>query len=206
MPEPRICRPIFVTFGVLMVAMAVYSQSPPPDQRCVCTGIDDFGYRQHFHNLPARAVPSAVGQGALAAIQEVVGLLLADPRTDWATVSIGRLRQHLLDLDSLALAAVVEERPIEGGLEITVRGDAAVRGAAERVLASHLELVDGFRGWQIASEPIGDGSLRLTVHTDDPEELPVVRALGFFGVLASGVHRPHELLAVARGRAPIPSR
>jgi hypothetical protein len=29
----------------------------------------------------------------------------------------------------------------------------------------------------------------------------VVRALGFFGFMASGVHRPHQLLAVARGRS-----
>jgi hypothetical protein len=97
--------------------------------------------------------------------------------------------------------AEVEERSVEGGLDVTVRGTVAVREAAGRVLPEHLQRVDGFRGWSMAGAATPSGDFEISLRTEDAEELSVLRGMGFFGVLASGVYRPHQLLAIAQDRA-----
>jgi hypothetical protein len=62
------------------------------------------------------SVPTQPGQGAFAAIHEIVGILEADPKTDWSKVNIDALRQHLIDMNNVTLAA-----EIEGGASLTVR-------------------------------------------------------------------------------------
>jgi len=183
-----------VTLGALLgVAAPVAAQT-----RDCCEGIDDFGYRKHFHDRPARLASELGGQDALGAIQEVVGLLLADPSTDWSRVSIARLRQHLVDLERLTLFARVEEAPIERGLRVRIGGDDQLLASARRAVLRHAERMDGFRDWRVTGEDAGD-AIVLELTTDREEELEVLRGMGFYGFLASGVHRPHELLAVARG-------
>jgi len=181
--------------GLAQLATAAAQQIECP--RCLD---DDFGYRLHHHYERAAPVPERVGQAALGAIQEVVGLLLSDPSTDWSTVSIARLRQHLVDLDEILLNAEVEEQPIDGGLSIHLRGSARTLEAVRHVIPGHVRRMDGFRGWSATFEDTDDG-LDLTLTTADPDEVAILRGLGFFGFVATGVHRPHELLAVARDRA-----
>ena len=45
----------------------------------------------------AAAGPAEPGQGAFAAMQEIVAILEADPTTDWSKVDLPALRQHLAD-------------------------------------------------------------------------------------------------------------
>ena len=54
-------------------------------------------------------------------------------------------------------------------------------------------------GWEVTLSDAGD-ALELTITTDDPGEVAVVRGLGFFGYLASGVNRPQSHLGVVRGK------
>jgi hypothetical protein len=44
-------------------------------------------------------VPQLSGQDAFGAIQEIVGMLEADPATDGSKVDIDALRDHLLDMN-----------------------------------------------------------------------------------------------------------
>ena len=196
-PTPRFDRRALL--GVSLLALSLFTAPLLAQQRDCCRGIEDFGFRQHHHDRPARVASQQVGQGAIAAIQEVVGLLLADPRTDWSEVSISRLRQHLVDLDLLVESALVEERAVDGGLEIRVSGNEASLAAAKRRVPAHARALDGFRGWSISAQEESDAVV-LSVRCDQPEELPVLRALGFYGLMSAGVHRPHQLLAIARGR------
>ena len=57
--------------------------------------------------------PTEPGQGAFAAIAEIVAMLTTDPETDWAQVDIAALRQHLIDMDNLVTfaEATQEDRP-----------------------------------------------------------------------------------------------
>lgn len=52
-------------------------------------------------------LPRETGQSAFAAIQEIVAMLEADPKTDWSKVDIEALRQHLIDMNNVTLGAVV---------------------------------------------------------------------------------------------------
>ncbi len=143
-------------------------------------------------------MPQATGQDALEAVQEVVAYLLMDPTTDWNEVEITRLRRHLLDMDELMMRAEVQEDEVAGGLRITVGGGEETRGAARRVVPEHARRLDGFRGWRVELDEAGE-DLALSVTSDEADEVEIIRALGFFGFLASGVRAPQRHLAVARG-------
>jgi hypothetical protein len=81
-----------------------------------------------------------------------------------------------------------------------VGGTGRTLEAIRRLVPAHARGLDGFRGWRVAVAEREDGVV-VTLTTDDPAEVEVIRALGFFGFMASGVHYPHQLLAVARGRS-----
>ena len=172
-----------------------FSQGPGS---CHCSGIDDFGFRQHHHSRLAVAVPELSGQDAAGAIQEVVGLLLADRNTDWSRVQINKLREHLVDLDQIMLKAEIDHHEIEGGLVVRATGDPRTVEALRRQVPSHVERMNGFRGWQATSAEEGDVMV-VTITSTDDLETAILRGVGFFGFMASGVHRPHQLLAVSRG-------
>jgi len=79
--------------------------------------------------VPARNVggPKEPSESAFAAIQEVVAILMADPKTDWSKVDIDALRRHLVDMNKLTLFANVASTPIDGGMRFDVTGEGAVR-------------------------------------------------------------------------------
>jgi hypothetical protein len=64
-------------------------------------------------------LPTQPGQAALAAAQEIVRMLEADPGTDWSKVNLTAVRQHLIDMDEVTLRAVVAEQPVEVGSDTT---------------------------------------------------------------------------------------
>jgi hypothetical protein len=41
---------------------------------------------------------------------------MADPKTDWSAVNIDALRQHLVCMNNVVLAANVKDVPVEGGM------------------------------------------------------------------------------------------
>src|SRR5947209_3755409 len=54
------------------------------------------GMGQHGTMMPS-GQPTMPGQDAFGTIQEIVGILEADPNTDWSKVNISALREHLVD-------------------------------------------------------------------------------------------------------------
>ena len=77
------------------------------------------GHMGHDHQMQYNAgtgmqaaeTPKEPGQGAFAAIQEIVSLLVANPETDWSKVDIPALRAHLVDMNNVTLHARVEAAP-----------------------------------------------------------------------------------------------
>lgn len=144
------------------------------------------------------SVPTASGQAAFAAMGEIVRMLEADPATDWSTVSITRLREHLRDMDEVTLRAAVTERPVEGGFTADVTGRDRTLEAVRRMVPAHASMLRREEPWDVQGEDLADG-VRLTVTSSDPAEATKLRGLGFFGVLVYGDHhRPHHL-AMAGG-------
>lgn len=155
------------------------------------------------HAMPAAGAtvsPTLPGQDAYGAIAEIVRLLDADPATDWSRVDLERLRQHLIDMNALALGAAVRQRPIDGGLQMDVTGSGRATQAIRRMTASH--------GAQLASAGIVatsqaiPGGARFTVRAQNPTDAALVarlRGLGFIGIMTLGAHHAPHHLALARG-------
>ena len=96
--------------------------------------------------------PPQAGQSAFAAIQEIVQILEADPKTDWSKVDIEALRRHLIDMNNVTLYADVRSEPVEGGMRFTVTGAGAGQGLDPRAWsAPHAATMNGVDGWRFAA-------------------------------------------------------
>ena len=146
------------------------------------------------------AMPSQPGQAAFAAIQEIVAILEADPRTDWSKVDIEALRQHLIDMDNVTLRAEVTSAPIADGMIFTASGTGAVRSSIQRMVAAHAATMNGTGGWAFAASMTDTGAT-LTVQTP-AQDAAKLQALGFIGVLTRGMHHQMHHLMIARGGNP----
>ena len=146
------------------------------------------------------AVATQPGQGAFAAIQEIVEILAADPKTDWSKVNIDALRQHLIDMNNVTLAANVKNEPIDGGMRFDVTGEGPVRDSIRRMTTAHAATMNGVDGWKFEAAEI-EGGASLTVHPP-AKDLDKLRGLGFFGVLTLGMHHQMHHLMIARGENP----
>ena len=161
------------------------------------------GEMMHAHVAPAgprSSGPAEVGQGAFAAIQEIVAILEADPGTDWAKVDIDALREHLVDMNNVTLEARVARAPVEGGVRYDVTGDGPVDASIRRMVMAHAATMNGWDGWSFEAAPI-DGGASLTVRAPAKDAMKL-KGLGFFGVLTLGMHHQMHHLMLARGQNP----
>ena len=148
----------------------------------------------------AAAMPLQPGQGAFAAIQEIVQFLEADPATDWSKVNIGALREHLIDMDNVMLRAEVANKPIDGGMLFTVSGTGDTRDSIQRMATAHAAMMDGISRWQYAAAQTETGAtLTVKAPLEDAQKL---RALGFIGILTRGMHHQLHHLLIAQGGRP----
>lgn len=150
------------------------------------------------HGAASAALPTEPGQGAFGAIQEIVRILEADPKTDWSKVDLEALRQHLIDMNEVTLHAAASERPVEGGAEFAVTGTGRTLAAIRRMVPAQAQMLDGRNGWAAKSAPLADG-VRLTVTTQNPAEVAHIRGLGFIGLMATGSYHQQHHLAMALG-------
>lgn len=145
------------------------------------------------------AMPTLPGQDAFGAIQEIVGILEADPKTDWSKVDLEALRQHLIDMNEVTLRAEAAPKQIDGGLQIAVTGSGRTLVAIQRMVPEWAEMAKGLNGWAVKVSALPNGEL-MTVTATNPKEVQHIRGLGFIGLLASGNwHQMHHLM-MARGQ------
>jgi hypothetical protein len=161
--------------------------------------------RQHQGMMGAHAgmhatstTPTMLGQDAFGAIQEIVQILDADPKTDWSKVDLEALRQHLIDMNEVTLRADAAPKEIDGGLEIAVTGSGRTLVAIQRMVPAWGQTMNGYQGWSTKAASLPNGEL-LTVIATDPKEVQHIRGLGFIGLLVSGSHHQPHHLAIAKG-------
>jgi len=143
---------------------------------------------------------SEPGQSAFAAIAEIVAALKADPNTDWSKVNIPALRAHLRDMDIVTIDSVTETIEVDGGLRFVVTGEGDVADAIRRMASAHAGMMSGADGWVYATEVVPNGAaMTVTVPEGDFAKL---RALGFYGIMASGMHHQPHHWAMATGGSP----
>jgi hypothetical protein len=149
---------------------------------------------------PSGAFATQPGQGAFAAIQEIVEILAADPKTDWSKVNIDALRQHLIDMNNVTLGANAKNESIDGGMRFDVTGEGPVRDSIRRMTAAHAATMNGVDGWKFEATEI-EGGASLTVHSP-AKDIDKLHGLGFFGVLTLGMHHQMHHLMIAREENP----
>ncbi len=146
------------------------------------------------------AMPTEPGQGAFAAIGEIVALLEADPNTDWEHVDIDALRAHLVDMDMVMTWASVTREATDFGERYVISGEGQVVGSIQRMVVAHAGVMEGKDGWSYMAEPTESGAvLEVTVPEADMARL---HALGFFGILTSGMHHQTHHWMMATGGNP----
>jgi hypothetical protein len=197
--------PLRVTVLVLATAITgagASAQTNPPNM----PGAPMGAMRMH-HLIPGMmargaaqhaAVPREPGQAAFGAIQEIVEMLQADPKTDWSKVDIDALRQHLIDMDEVTMRAVVEKESIENGLRIKVTGTNRTLAAIQRMVPDHARDIDGLHGWAVRTMPLPNG-VELLVTASNPAGVQRIRALGFMGIMVEGSDHQMHHLAIAKG-------
>lgn len=152
-----------------------------------------------MHGAAPVPLPSQAGQAAFSAIQELVALLEADASVDWNRVDFDALRSHLVDMDNVTTDAHVRTVEIERGARFVITGQGAVRDSIQRMVPAHASTADGDGGWRYAAEIQPDGAV-LTVRADAEADVARIRGLGFFGLLARGMHHQEHHLGIARGK------
>ena len=198
-----------VVLGAALVTPTVLAQSPPMQHPPMHGGQMPMPHgamqgMQHMRHGPdTTGAPIMPGQDAFGAIAEVVRMLDADPATDWSKVDLGRLRQHLIDMNEVVLRAEVKQTPAPGGLVMDVTGPGRTERAIRAMLVPHAAELDRMPSFAARAELI-PGGVRLTVTAktpDDPRAVARLRGLGFIGLLTAGAHHGPHHLAMARGEA-----
>jgi hypothetical protein len=205
-------RPI--QLGVLLITLVVsglvaqaqeQGQQGPTNQPMGHEMSNDQMQRMHQQIVPGSQTsdtptPMMPGQDAFGAIQEIVRILEADPKTDWSKVNLEALRQHLIDMSEVTIRADAVTKLIDGGLEITVTGTGRTVEAIQHMVPAQAHQVDQthLNGWDAKTELLPNGVL-LTVTSGDPQQVQHIRGLGFIGFMASGSHHQAHHLAMAKG-------
>ena len=145
-------------------------------------------------------IPASPGQDAFGAIQEIVRILEADPKTDWSKVNLEALRQHLIDMNEVTLKSDEAAKPIAGGIKVVVTGTGRTIAAIKRMVPAQAEMIDTTHpnGWSAKTEPLPNGVI-FAVTATDPKQVEIIRGLGFIGVMASGNYHQMHHLAMAKG-------
>jgi len=179
------------------VATMDHAKVPDEQMRAMMQQHEQMMARMHVRQVQG-GVPVLPGQDAFGAIQEIVRMLESDSRTDWSKIDLEALRQHLIDMNEVALKADATAKLVDGGLEIAVTGSGRTLAAIQRMVPAHAREIDGLNGWSAKTDMLVDG-VRLTVISNNPKEVQHIRGLGFVGILVSGSHHQPHHLAMARG-------
>lgn len=138
------------------------------------------------------------GQGAFAALSEVVRALEADPDTNWSRVDLAGLRAHLVDMDRLVSDTNVEETELPDGLSAIATGDIDTIATLRRMVPAHAAQLAQDDRWTVEAIDVENG-VELRVTGSDPAVVARIRGLGFFGLMASQDHHREHHMLMARG-------
>lgn len=203
MPRPHLVLAVVLFLaspaGLAAQSSVDCSKVSAPDDH---TTMDHAAHLALMRSCAAAAqLPTLPGQAAFGAIAEIVGILKADPTTDWSRVNLEALRQHLIDMDAVTMGAVVTQLSIPGGFEADVTGAGRTTGAIRRMLASHTRMLSQGTLYRATATEI-DSGVRLRVvaaEAGDTALVTRIRGLGFAGILTEGDHHVRHHLALARG-------
>ena len=181
--------------GIAILSVATYAAAQmTPDHH---SGMAVMNPGEMMSQPDMTGQPISSGQDAFGAIQEIVKILDADPKTDWSKVDIAALREHLIDMNEVTLNAVADERALADGVDIAVTGEGRTLEAIKRMIPAHAHELNQI-GWTAKTESRANG-VRLIVTTSDAAQVAKLRALGFMGIMVLGSHHQVHHLMIAKG-------
>ena len=164
------------------------------------TGQDDGMDHSARGQVPSAVIPilSEPGQGAFAALSEVVRVMEADHDTDWSQVDLTGLWSHLVDMDRLISDTVVVETNLSDGIIAIATGNAETIDTLHRMVPAHAAQLALDDRWTVAVVNTAEG-IELRVTSDNPQVVARIKGLGFFGLMASQDHHREHHLTIALG-------
>jgi hypothetical protein len=185
-----------------LTALPVFAETKTPQQHNM-QNHDQMNHSQMNTGTKTMAgmgevLPKEPGQGAFATIAEIVVMLTSDPSTDWSKVDIDALREHLIDMDEVSLRAASKTTVFKGKIVFTVTGEGRTKQAIQAMVPAHAAVLSRTTAWDVKGEITGQGAI-MTVSSNKSYILDVVKALGFYGVMATGAHHQAHHLAMAKG-------
>ncbi|MBV1862896.1 MAG: hypothetical protein KUG74_00545 [Rhodobacteraceae bacterium] len=177
-------------------SVAVWAQTTPSHTMQHTEGMTHEGMSHNMPTITSGPIPTEPGQGAFAAMMEIVTLLRADPETDWNRVDIDGLRQHLVDMDMLITNTEVSTKKVNGGLQMTASRNGFGGGAVSRMVPAHGPVLAADTGWN-SNVQVDDNSVVWTVTSD--QDFYIIQALGFFGLMTIGDHHQAHHIGMAKG-------
>jgi len=168
----------------------------------VIIGQDMHSQMMHHHMQMATPLTEP-GNDVFGTIQEAIRALEADSTTDWSKVDLEALRQHLIDMNNFTMHVdVVSKKPIPDGVDIIVKAQSLEADQSlQRVLKAHPPMLKRETGWTMQVKPL-DGEYELVVTTPNPAEVEKIRALGYIGLLAYGMHHQMHHWMIVNGMNP----
>ena len=143
------------------------------------------------------SLPTEPGQGAFAAISEIVEMLTADPNTDWSVVNIDALRDHLVDMDMLISHADVNTATVAHGVEMRIALGGDGGSAASRMVPAHGPVLAGETGWNSDVQVL---ETEIVWRVTSERFAQQIQALGFFGLMTIGDHHTEHHIGIASGQ------
>ena len=144
------------------------------------------------------ALPTEGGQAGFSTIAEIVLLLKNDPKTDWSKVDIDDLREHLVDMNELTLNASSESSIENGAITFNVSGQGRALKAVQAMVPAHSKVLSKAGLYNVTAEKTETGAIMRIAYENDGQ-LAQIKALGFFGIMATGAHHQKHHLQMARG-------
>lgn len=143
-------------------------------------------------------IPIETGQSAFAAIAEIVSLLEKDPNTDWSTINIDALREHLIDMNSLTLNSQVSKHVTADKVSFSITGLKTTLRAIKAMVPAHARQLSLITPWDVSAQ-LKESGVILTIASKEANEVEKISNLGFFGIMAIGAHHQEHHLAMALG-------
>lgn len=161
---------------------------------------DAMDHATHVQNQSLQnTILTETGQGAFAALSEVVRVLEADPDTNWGKVDLMDLRAHLVDMDRLVSDTIVKETALPDGLSAMAKGDIDTIATLRRMVPAHAAQLAQDDRWTVESIDAENG-VELRVTSSDPAVVARIKGLEFFGLMASQDHHREHHMMMARGQ------
>ena len=186
-------------FAILVFQNGSYAQDTHQHQDGQNTSGMDHS-KMMSNSQASLPVATEGGQGGFTAIAEIVALLQADPNTDWSKVNIDMLREHLVDMNELAMNATAKTQVKNDSVEFHIAASDRTLKAVHAMVPAHAGVLTDTTNWRVSAKLTDDGAIMILV-AENLHELQKIKALGFFGIMATGAHHQDHHMLIATGAA-----